>query len=195
MSPSILERFERHSVPLVVSLVVVAAVLLVPPLALGELTAKTYALTAAIIIIASSAVFPYAILVAVGTLPLPYAGIASFATPQVIADDSPSLSAVAALRHTVAGIAYVLGAAVVGVIGIGVQMAVRSTSAPLPGAVQPVLLYSGGLLVAGAFVVLQLWRYDGPAGALSRRTILGTVALGALLALAPVVAFWMFDSV
>jgi hypothetical protein len=53
-------------------------------------------------------------------------------------------------------------------------------------------LYLGGVLVAGAFVSLQLWRYDTRLGMLARRTVLGTVALGGLLALSPAVAFWVF---
>lgn len=54
-------------------------------------------------------------------------------------------------------------------------------------------LYLGGLLVAGVFVALQLWRYDTPFGNLAVRTIAGTVTLGVLLALSSVVAFWVFN--
>jgi hypothetical protein len=193
-SPSATGRFKRHAVPLAVASVVTIAVLVVPPIVLGEVTTRTYALTAAVLIIAVSAVFPYAVLVALGTLPLLYAGVASFAAPRTAADDIPPFSAVTALRHGVAGLSYVLGAAAVGAIGIGVQMAVESDPAAIPAAAQPLFLYLGGVVVAGTFVCLQLWRYDTPLDALPRRTVLGTVALGVLLALSPAVAFWVFNS-
>lgn len=184
---------KRHGVPLAVFVIVAVAVLVVPPIVLSEVTARTYALTAAVLILAVSAVFPYAVIVALGTLPLLYVGIASFAAPETEADAAHSLSAVSALRHIAAGVSYVLGAAMVGTIGLGVQIAVGSDSAAIPTAVQPSFIYLGGGIVAGIFVCLQLWRYDTPLGALTWRTILGTVALGVLLALSPVVAFWVFN--
>lgn len=192
-SPSIIARFKPYGVPSVVFLLVAVAALVVPPLVLGEVTARTYALTAAVVVLAVGAVFPYAVLVALGTLPLLYAGIASFAAPKVEADVYHSFSAVAALRHVAAGVSYVLGAAVVGAIGVGVQIAVGSGSTTMPAAVQPFFLYLGGVIVAAGFVSLQLWRYDRPLGTLARRTVLGTVALGVLLALSPAVAYWVFN--
>lgn len=81
-SPSTIERFKHHSVPLVVFAIVAVVVLVMPPIALGEVTMRTYALTAAVLIFAFGAVFPYAVVVALGTLPLLYIGIASFAAPQ-----------------------------------------------------------------------------------------------------------------
>jgi hypothetical protein len=156
-------------------------------------TARTYALTAAVLILAVSSAFPYAVLVAVGTLPLLYAGIGSFAAPQSMADGHHSFSAVAAVRHVVAGIAYVLGAAAVGAIGLGVELGVGRDLTAIPAALRPSFLYLGGVFVAGAFVCLQLWRYDTPLRGLARRTVLGTVALGVLIALAPAVAFWVFN--
>lgn len=192
-SPSTIHPFKRHSVPLVVLVMVAVAALVMPPIVLGEVTTRTYALTAAVLILAVSSAFPYAVLVALGTLPLLYAGVASFAAPQSTADNPHSFSAIAAIRHAVAGISYVLGAAAVGAIGIGVQMGMGSDSTSIPAAFQPSFLYLGGMLVAGAFVSLQLWRYNAPLGRLARRTVLGTVALGVLLAMSPAVAFWVFN--
>lgn len=192
-SPAAISQFKRYSVPLAVFLIAVVAALAVPPLVLGEVTARTYALTVAVIILAVGAVFPYAMLVALGTLPLLYAGIASFAAPETEADVAHSFSALAALRHVAAGVAYVLGAAVVGAIGIGAQIAVGGDSTTMPAALQPLFLYLGGIVVAGGFVSLQLWRYDTPIGTLPRSSIVGTVALGVLLALAPAVAYWIFN--
>lgn len=191
-SPSVSERFKSYAVPLVVFLIVTVTVLVVPPIVLGELTWETYAITAAIIYLAVDSVFPYAVLVALGTLPLLSAGIASFAAPEAEAEVAHSFSAVTALRHIVAGVSYVFGAAVVGAIGFGVQMAVKSSPTALPTILRPTFLYLGGLIVAGVFVCLQLWRYDTSAAALARRTILGTMSLGALLALSPAIAFWVF---
>lgn len=193
-SPSTIERFRPHSVPLVVFAIVAVVVLVAPPVALGEVTPRTYALTAAVLVFAVGAVFPYAVVVALGTLPLLYVGIASFAAPQPVGDVPHPFSASATLRHVAAGILYVLGAAAVGAIGIGVQMATGSDSTAIPAALQPSFLTLGGVIVAGAFVCLQLWRYDTPLDSLARRTVLGTVGLGVLLALSPVVAFWVFNS-
>lgn len=192
-SPSTVERFKPHAVPLVVFALVVVAALVVPPLVLGEVTARTYALTAAVLIIAVGAAFPYAVLVALGTLPFLYAGVASFAAPEPAADVAHPFSVGTVLRHGVAGVAYVLGAAAVGAIGIGVNIAVGSDSTTLPVALQPVFLYLGGVIVAVAFVNLQLWRYDTPLDALTWRTVLGTIVLGVLLAFSPVIAFWRFN--
>ena len=196
MSPySPVQCFKRHSVPLVVFFVMAVPVMVVPPIVLGELTAKTYALTAAVLLLAVSAVTPYAVLVAVGTLPLLYAGVASFAAPQPAGKTSHPFSALAAVRHTVAGISYVLAPAVVGAIGIGAQLGMTSDSPTIPGMVQPAFLYLGGILVAGAFVSLQLWRHTTSLNGLTRRTIVWTVGLGGLVALSPAVVFWTFYGV
>jgi len=192
LSPSAIERFRHHVVPLVLFVIVAVAVLVVPPLVLGDLTARTYAVTAAIVVLAISSAFPYAILVAVGTLPLLYAGIASYAAPQTPSDAGHSFSAATSLRHVVAGVSYVLGAAVVGAVGLGVQLAAPPGVTPGPAALQPSFLLLGGLIVAGIFVGGQLWRYDTPQGTLPRHTVLGTAALGVLLAVSPVVAYWVF---
>jgi len=191
-APSTPVLLRRHAVPLAVFVIVMGAVLVVPPVVLGELTARTYALTAAIVILAVGAGLPYAVVVVLGTLPLLYTGTASFAAPQTAADGPHSFSAVAALRHGAAGLAYVLGAAVVGSVGMGAQIAVGSDATAVPAVLQPSFLYLGGGSVAGAFVCLQLWRYDTPVGGLALRTVLGTVILGMLLAVSPAVAYWVF---
>lgn len=194
MSPSLpIARFKRHSVPLVVFFIGVVAVIVVPPIVLGELTVRTYALTAAVIILAVGAVFPYAVLIALGSLLLLYTGVASFAAPKTGADVDHSFSVVTAIRHVAAGVSYVFGAAVVGALGIGAQFAAGGEPTAIPAVLQPLFLYAGGVIVAGAFVSLQLWRYDRPLDALAQRTILGTVVLGVLLALSPAVAFWVFN--
>lgn len=192
-SPSVVRSVKRGSVPLAVFLVVALAVFVAPPVVLGEATTRTYALTAAILILALSSAFPYGVLVALGTLPLCHAGAASFAAPRPAADEPHPFSAGAALRHAVAGLAYVLASAAVGAIGMGVQIGLPSDLAGAPGAFRPSFLHLGGVLVAGTFVSLQLWRYETPPGALAPRTILGTVALGVPIALSPAVAFWVFN--
>ena len=191
-SHAALARFESYAVPVVLTCIVVVTALVVPPLVLGEMTVRTYAISAAVIILASSSVLPYALLVGLGTLPLLYAETASFGAPETAADGSHSFSGVTALRHVVAGISYVLAAAVVGAIGIGTQFAVGGDAARIPAAVQPAMMYLGGVVIAAAFVSLQLWRYQRPVKRLPRRTILGTATLGALVALSPAVAYWVF---
>ena len=185
-------RFQRYSVPVCLFALVAVVVLVAPPLVLGQLTARTYLLTAAVLVLAVTSVFPYAVVVGVVTLPLAYAGVGSYAAPRAIPTEAGSLSVTAALRHAVAGVAYVLCAAAVGAIGLGADFALSSGDSGLPAALRPSLLVVGGGLVAGTFVGLQLWRYDVPLGTLDRRTIVATVALGALLAPSPLVALWVF---
>ena len=189
---STIERFRHHVVPLALFVIVAVTVLIVPPIVLGEVTRDTYTLTAVVLVLAFSSVFPYAVFVAVGTLPLLYAGIASFAAPQTASDAAHSFSTATALRHVVAGISYVLGAAAVGAIGLGAQIGTTDEFTVVPAVLQPSFLTLGGGIVAGAFVCLQLWRYDAPLDTVGRHTILGTVLLGGLLALSPLIAFWIF---
>lgn len=188
------KQLQSYSVPVCVFALVAAVVLLVPPLVLGELSGRTYAITAAILILAVTSVFPYAVIVGVTTLPLLYAGVGSYAAPEVIPAESGDVSTTAVLRHVVTAVSYVLGAAIVGAVGIGVDFAVSSGSEAVPSALQPSFMIVGGVVVAGAFVTLQLWRYADPVDALDRRAVLGTVVLGTLLALSPVVALWLFES-
>ena len=49
-SPSIIGRFSRYSVPVAIFLIVLVTVLVVPPLAMSGVTARTYAITGAVII-------------------------------------------------------------------------------------------------------------------------------------------------
>lgn len=192
-SPSPSRSLRRHSVPLAVFLAVTVTVLVVPPIVLGEATTRTYGLTAAILILALGSAFPYAGLVALGTLPLHHAGVASFAAPRPAADEFHPFAAATALRHVVAGLAYVSGSAVVGAVGFGAQIGLTSDLTAVPAVFRPSFLHLGGALVGGMFVVLQLWRYETPPGELAARTVLGTVALGTLVALSPAVAFWVFN--
>lgn len=192
-SPSVIEQFRPHSVPIVLLAIVAVVGLLVPPLVLGSVSGRTYALTAAVFVLAIGSALPYALLVAVGTLPLLYAGVASYAAPRQ-SSSLHSFSLSAALRHVIAGVSYALGAAAVGAVGIGAQMALPNRSTALPAILQPSFLVLGGVLVGGAFTGLQLWRYDASSNGLDRRTVAGTVVLGVLLAFSPVVAFWAFNS-
>jgi hypothetical protein len=183
------ERFRPVSVPVSLFALVVAALLFVPPLVLGEATFRTYAIATAVFILAVSSVFPYAVVVAVGTLPLLYLGLGTFASPTTLPAADEPLSTTAAIRHVVAGVAYVLSAAVVGALGFGADFAVSSGSSP---SLMPSLLIVGGVVVASAFVGLQLWRYDGE-GTFDWRTVATTVVLGGLLAFSPSVALWVFE--
>jgi hypothetical protein len=187
-------RFRPYSVPVCLFVVVAVAVFLVPPLVLGEVSGRTYALTVAVLIVAISSVLPYAVAVGVLTVPFLYTGVGSYAAPVVIPASAESFSGMGALRHVVAGISYVVAAAAVGAVGIGIDFAASSGSTPLPRVGFPPFLALGGVVVASVFVAVQLWRYDGGIGELDRETVLGTVVLGALLAASPLVALWVFGS-
>ena len=100
----------------------------------------------------------------------------------------------AAIRHVVAGVAYVLTAAVVGAIGFGAQMGAPDQFAGIPAETYPSLLMLGGVLIAVAFVSLQLWRDETALRMQNRGTILGTTLLGVLIAMSPNVAFWVFTT-
>ena len=188
-TPSTLERFRPHSVPVCVFAVVVTAAVLVPPLVL-DLSARTYAIAAAVLILGVTSAAPYAVAVSVVTLPLLYAGAGSYASPAAVLD-AERPAPVDALRHVAAGIVYVLAAGAVGAIGVGASFAADSGSSTL----QPVLMVAGSALVAATFVGLQLWRHDGPAGGLETRTVLGTVVLGLFLLPAGPVALLLFGGI
>ena len=191
--PSTLERFRPHSVPVCVFAVVAAAAVLVPPLVLG-LSARTYAIAAAVLILGVTSAAPYAVAVSVVTLPLLYAGAGSYASPAAVLD-AERPAPVDALRHVAAGIVYVLAAGAVGAIGVGASFAADSGSSTLPTALRPVLMVAGSALVAATFVGLQLWRHDGPAGDLETRTLLGTIVLGLFLLPAGPVALLLFGGI
>jgi len=184
-----MDRYKESAVPLTLFLITAVAILIVPPIALGDLGA--IAVVPFVILIAFMNVFPYACVVAVGTLPLLYANIASFAAPDADTGALHSFSWGAALRHVVAGFLYVVGAATVSAIGIGIQI-IREDETILDTFQLSFLI--GSVLVAGAFVGTQLWRYDRPLRTLPLRTVLGTLVLGSLLALSIVAAFWMFHN-
>ena len=184
--PPAIDRYKEDAVPLVFLLIMAVAMFIVPPIALGEL--GIIGLVPYVIMIALITVFPYACAVAVGTLPLLYANIASFAAPDTDADAFHSFSWDAALRHVVAGFSYVIGATTVSAIGIGLQ--IMREDQTIMETFQPVFLLGSGI-VAVAFVGAQLWRYDKPLRRLPLRTVLGTLVLGGLLALSIVAAFWM----
>lgn len=186
--PPAIDRYKENAVPLTLLLITAVAILVVPPLVAGGLGA--YFVVPVVVVIAFMAVFPYACVVAVGTLPLLHANIASFAAPNVDADAYHSFSRDAARRHVVAGFAYVVGAAVVSAIGIGAQIIIEDQT--ILEAFQPSFLI-GSVIVAAAFVGAQLWRYDRPLRTLPLRTVLGTLVLGGLLALSIVAAFWVFN--
>ena len=146
------------------------------------------------LILAVGSVLPYSLLVAIGTLPLLYTGLASYAAPRPSADEAYSFSTMAAFRHVVAGVAYVLSAGVVGAIGLGAQMGAPDQIAGIPAGTYPPFIILGGLLIAVVFVTLQLWRDGTDLRMQSRGTILGTTLLGVLIAMSPNVAFWLFTT-
>ena len=187
-TPRAIDRYRENAVPLTLLLITAVAVLVVPPIAAGEVGA--YGAVPFGVMIAFTTVFPYACVVAVGTLPLLYADLASFAAPDTDADAFHSFSWDTALRHVVAGFAYVVSAATVGAIGIGVQIILEDHT--ILDAFRPSFLI-GSVIVAVAFVGTQLWRYDRPLRTLPLRTVLGTLALGGLLALSIVAAFSVFN--
>jgi len=188
-------RFRPYSLPVCLFALVAGTVTLVPPLVLGEATARTYALTVAVLIVAVSSVLPYAVAVAVLTVPFPYAGLGTYAAPAAGEPFSPT----AALRHAVAGVSYVVAATAVGAVAVGIDFAVSSGSNPLqavrfPGLGVPPFLTLGGAAVAAVYVVVQLWRYDSPLAEIGLDAVLGTVVLGVLLAASPVAALWLFGA-
>lgn len=192
-SSTLAARLRPHGVPVAVFAVVLATVLVVPPAVLGEATARTYALATAVVVLSVSSAFPYAVAVAVATFPLVYLDAGSYASPRSLPGATDAPTWVAALRHAVAAVGYVLAAAMVGGVGIGLDFFVPSGGDGIPGG-QPVFMLLGSGLVGVTFVVLQLWRYEAPLAALERRTVLGTLVLGALLVPAGRVALWVFGN-
>lgn len=176
----------------VIALVVIAVVAL-PPILLGEFSGRTYALTAAVGILAVSAALPFALVVGVATLPLCYLGIATYASPAVLPDGDESPSAAALARHVLAGVGYTLAAAVVGAVGIGADFATTNEGA-VPADVLPSFMYVAAGVVAVAFVGLQLWRQDATRRGLDGRAVVATVGLGVPLAVAGRVALWVFGN-
>ncbi len=188
-APSLVDRFRPHSVPVCVFAVVAAAVVVVPPLVLDP-SRRTLYITVAVLILAVMSTAPYAVAVAVLTLPFQYTGLASYASPRTVPDgERPSLGDV--LRHVAAGFAYVLAAGIVGGIGIGLDFAGYGTSA-LSDPFKPTFMLAGSAAVAVTYVGLQLWRCDTADGEADLRTTGGTIALGLLLVPTGRIALWVF---
>lgn len=182
----------RHIVPIGVVALVVSVMLVVPPLVLGEATGRTYAIAAAVSILAVGGAAPYALFVGVFTLPLVYFGYASYAAPHRTASTAHSFTALTAIRHVCGGVVYALCAAVVGAIGFGSQIGSPATRGVGAVAGQPAFLLGGGLAVAGTFVALQLWRYATSHAALDVKRVLATAFLGVCLVFAPIIARLQF---
>ncbi|WP_435067318.1 hypothetical protein [Haloplanus sp. C73] len=185
MAPT--ERLAPYATPALVIGLTAGVLLLVPPLAAGPLAlGEAYIITAALVLLAVGYGAPYAAVVAVGTLALLRLGYAGYASPTV-ADGGPSTTA--AVRHAGAGFGYGLASACVGSVLVGAEVA----GLPLPGAFPiPSGAVVGGLLVGGAFVASQLWRYRALDVAHDWQTVATTAALGALLCLSPAVTYWRF---
>jgi hypothetical protein len=193
------ESFGRISVPVqVVALTAVVTVLVVVAVAVPILdrvpgTAPLFML-AAIWVLAVSYALPYALVAALVSLPLLRQDVTAFQSPESV---RPNVKEVgwhkAALEHAAIGIFYMLLAAFLG--GVFVFAGSFGTvpgDVTLPGAsLLPGAYLAGfaGLAVGVAYVALQLRRYATVEDSLDSRTRLGTVVLGALIALAPVVAW------
>jgi hypothetical protein len=177
------ERFASLSVPAAVFALVVGFVAVVPPLASGPIPAgEAYVFALVFLVLATAYGAPYAAAVAVVTLPALRLGVAGYAPPELAASDASTTTL--AVVHVVLGFLYALAAAFVGSLALGAQIA----GSPETTFTFPFGPLGGGVLVGGAYVVLQLWRgrHRDP------RTVAVTVALGALLAASPVVVRRLF---
>lgn len=190
-APTLQERARPYSVPASIVVLLALAVVALPPILLGELTGKTYALTAAVVILAVGHAFPYALAVPLATLPLLYLGVATYAAPSAlpVGEGVPSTGSV--LRHFLAGFGYTMAAAVVGAIGIGADFATANDSV-VPTGLLPSFMYVASGVVAVCYVALQVWRHTAAPGGLDRRAVAGTVALGVPLVVAGRVALLLF---
>jgi len=188
---SLAARLRPRSAPLGIATLVIGLAVVAPPLVLGELTARVYLLTTALIVIAIASATPYALLVGLGTLPVLYAGLGSYASPRGLPTGGERPDLGTALRHAVAGVGYALAAAIVGAIGIGIDMA-RPSETAVPTALEPSFFHLGGVAVAALYVGCQLWRYEASVRRTDGRVVATTVVLGGLLAVSPAVALWVF---
>lgn len=179
----LVERFDPFSVPAAVFAIVVGFVAVVPPLASGPIPAgEAYVYALVFLVLAVGYGAPYAVIVAVGTLPVLWLGVAGYASPE-LAEADTSTTVLAAV-HVVIGVLYALAAAFVGSLALGAQIA----GSPDTAFTFPFGTLGGGVLVGGAYVLFQLWRGRRR----DSRTVAVTVALGALLAASPVVARRLF---
>ena len=190
--PSTVDRFRPYSVPISIFALVALAVVVVPPVLLGDPSGRTYALTAAWIILAVWAALPYALTVGLVTLPLVYAGIATYAAPSLLPGARDSASPSAVIRHSLAGVAYILAAGVVGAVGLGAGFTTANEPAVPTGVLPSFTLLAGGV-VGACFVGLQLWRHGATARGSDTRTTIGTIVLGLGLVPAGRVAVWLFQ--
>jgi len=191
-STSTIDRFRPYSVPTSILSLVAVAVVVVPPVLLGDASARTYALTTAWVVLAVGATMPYALAVGLVTLPFVYPGVATYAAPSVLPDPGESATAAAVVRHFVSGFAYVLAAGVVGAVGLGADFA--SANEPVvPTDVLPSFMLVAGGVVGACFVALQLWRHAATPDGIDARSVVGTGVLGLALVPAGRVAVWVFQ--
>ena len=177
------ERFAPLSVPVAVFALVVGFAVVVPPLASGPIpAAEAYTYALVFLILAAGYGAPYAVVVAVVTLPVLRFGMAGYASPELL--DADASTTLLAAVHVAVGFLYALAAAFVGSLALGARIA----GSPGTAFTFPFGTLGGGVLVGGAYVVLQLWRGERR----DLRTVAVTVSLGALLAAAPVVARRLF---
>jgi hypothetical protein len=193
MALHLANRLSSHSVPALVSGLAATLLFVVPPVVSGPLTVgKAYLLAVAILILAVVNGAPYAVLVAVATLPMILTGSAGYASPEAVVaptSGAGTTTAEVAIRHVAVGIGYGLASACVGSVLVGAELA----GLPLPSGVGvPTGALVGGLLIGGAFVRLQLWRYRWLGATLDWRTTVTTAGLGGLLVLSPAVTYWRF---
>jgi hypothetical protein len=194
MALHLANRLSSHSVPALVSGLAATLLFVVPPVVSGRLAVgKAYLLAAAILTLAVVNGAPYTVLVTVATLPLIRTGSAGDASPEAVAvaptGGAGTTTGEVAIRHVVVGIGYGLASACVGSVLVGAWLA----GLPLPSSVGvPTGALVGGLLIGGAFVGLQLWRYRALGARLDWRTAATTAGLGGLLVLSPAVTYWRF---
>lgn len=189
--PSLLGWFSPYTVPVCVFCLVAAIAVVVPLLVADTITLRrAYLLTLVFLILAVSYNVAYAAFVAVVTLPVLWTGIAGYASPESAPGDGDAVTIERAVHHVTVGAFYALSSAFVGSLFIGLEF----VWSPIGGGFGvPGGAFVGGLLVGGAYVTLQLWRYRTLDGSLEPRTTTATVLLGALLVLSPVVTYWLFD--
>ncbi|PSP45721.1 hypothetical protein BRC63_00980 [Halobacteriales archaeon QH_10_70_21] len=97
--------------------VLTAVALVVPPLVLDGPSARTYALTAAVLVLAVGSALPYAVAVAVGTLPLVYLDAGTYASPRATAGSSPGSSTPSPQVPF-----FLVAGGVVGLVFVGLQL-------------------------------------------------------------------------
>lgn len=177
------ERFAPLSVPVAMVALVAGFAAVVPPLVSGPIpVGEAYVYAVVLLILAVTYGAPYAVVVAVATLPVLWLGIAGYAPPELAESDASTTTL--AVAHATVGFFYALAAAFVGSLALGAQIA----GSPDTAFTFPFGTLGGGVLVGGAYVGFQLWRGSRR----DLRTVTVTVVLGALLAASPVVVRRLF---